>query len=82
MKISVYVPKELEKSLREQARERSMTPSLYVQSLVRERFEQEPKRFASAFASLAGSWEDERSAEEVCRDLEQSRRDASRSALR
>ena len=69
MKISVYVPKELEDRLREQAKEQSTTPSLFVQSLVRERFEQEPKRFTPAFAALAGSWEDERSAEEICRDL-------------
>ncbi|MCP3959357.1 MAG: hypothetical protein GY719_16025 [bacterium] len=82
MKISVYVPKELEGRLREKAEERSMTPSRFVQSLVRERFEQEPRRFTSAFAGLAGSWEDERSAEEICRELEQSRRDASRSVLR
>ena len=82
MKISVYVPKELEGRLREQAKEQSTTPSLFVQSLVRERFEQEPKRFTPAFASLAGSWEDERSTEEICRDLEESRQDAERSVLR
>ncbi len=78
MKISVYVPKKLEGHLREQAEERSMTPSLFVQSLVRERFEQGPRRFTSAFAALAGSWEDERSAGEICRDLEECRQDASR----
>ena len=82
MKISVYVPKELEGRLREKAEERSMTPSRFVQSLVQERFEQEPRRFTSAFAALAGSWEDERSAEEICRELEESRQDASRSVLR
>ncbi len=82
MKISVYIPKELEGRLREQAEEQSMTPSLLVQSLVRERFEQGPRRFTPAFASLAGSWEDERSAAEICRDLEENRRDAERSILR
>ena len=82
MKISVYVPKELEGHLRHQAEERSMTPSLFVQSLVRERFEQAPRRFTQAFAGLAGSWEDARSAKEICRDLEESRQDATRSTLR
>ena len=82
MKISVYVPKELESHLREQAEEQSMTPSLFVQSLVRERFKQEPRRFTPAFAALAGSWEDERSAAEICRDLEDSRREAVRSVLK
>ncbi len=82
MKISVYVPNELEGRLRQQAEERRMTPSRFVQSLVVERFEQEPRRFSPAFAALAGSWEDERSAEGICRDLEESRQDASRSVLR
>ncbi len=82
MKISVYVPKELERPLREQAEEQSMTPSRFVQSLVRERFEREPRHFTEAFAALAGSWEDERSAGEICRDLEESRQDAGRSVLR
>ncbi len=82
MKISVYVPKELEGPLQEEAEERNMTPSLYVQSLVRERFEQQPRRFTPAFAALAGSWEDELTAAEICRDLEESRQDASRSVLR
>lgn len=82
MKISVYVSKELEGRLREEAEEQRMTPSLFVQSLVRERFEQRPRRFSRAFADLAGSWEDERSAEEICGDVEASRRDAARSVLR
>jgi len=82
MKISVYVPKELEDQLREQAEEQSMTPSLFVQTLVRERFERQPRRFSPSFAALAGSWEDERSAEEICLDLEESRQDAQRSVLR
>lgn len=82
MKISLYVPKALEGRLREQAEERSMTPSLFVQSLVRERFEQVPRRFTPAFAALAGSWQDERSARDICRDLEESRQDAARSFLK
>ncbi len=82
MKISVYVPKELEDRLQEQAEEQSMTPSLFVQAVVRERLEREPRRFTPAFAALAGSWEDERSAAEICREMEESRRDAKRSVLR
>ncbi len=82
MKISVYVPKDLESDLREQAKAQSMTPSLFVQSLVRDRFEQGPRRFSSSFAALAGSWEDERSAAEICLDLERRRQDATRTLLR
>ncbi len=82
MKISVYVPKEFEDRLLERAEERSTTPSLFVQSLVRERLESEPKRFTPAFAALAGSWEDERSSEEIYLEVEESRLDAERSVLR
>ena len=82
MKISVYVPKELEDRLHLHAKEQQTTPALYVQSLVRERFEQETRRFTPTFATLAGSWEDDRTSEEICRELEESRRSVSRSALR
>jgi len=82
MKISVYVPKEFEGQLREKAEEQGMTPSLFIQGLVREQFERGQRRFSRSFAALAGSWEDERSAEEICRDLEESRQDAERSVLR
>ena len=74
MKLSVYVPKELEGQLREQAEGQSMTPSLFVQ----ERFEQGSRRFTPTFATLAGSWEDERSAGEICRELEESRQERGR----
>lgn len=46
-----------------------------------ERFEQQPRRFTPAFAALAGSWEDERTAEEICHELEERHQDASRSVL-
>jgi hypothetical protein len=82
MKISVYVPKELEEPLREEAAEAGESPPLFVQSLLRERLEGRLKAFSEEFAALAGSWEDERSVEEIVRDIEESRRSAHRSVLR
>jgi hypothetical protein len=82
MKISVYVPKELEEPLREEAAEAGESPPLFVQSLLRERLQGRRKSFSKEFAALAGSWEDNRPAEEIIRDIEESRQSAHRPALR
>lgn len=82
MKVSVYVPKDLEEPLREEAAEAGASPPLFVQSLLRERLEGRRKSFSEEFAALAGSWEDDRSAVEIVRDIEQSRRTADRTELR
>ncbi len=82
MKLSVYVPKELESRLLEEAQERSVSPSRLVQALVQERFSGKRRQFSPRFAALAGSWEDDRSSEEICLDLEEKRQNASRSVLR
>lgn len=82
MKISVYVPKELEEPLREEAAEAGASPPLFVQALLRERLEERRKTFSEAFAALAGSWEDDRSVEEIVHDIEESRKSARRDVLR
>lgn len=82
MKISVYVPKELEEPLREEAAEAGESPPLFVQSLLRERLHSRRRSFSEEFAALAGSWEDDRPAEEIIRDIEKNRQSAHRSALR
>jgi hypothetical protein len=81
MKISVYVPKELEEPLREEAAEAGESPPLFLQSLLRERLQGRRKSFSEEFAALAGSWEDDRPADEIIRDIEESRRSSHRSAL-
>lgn len=82
MKISVYIPKDLEEPLREEAAEAGESPTLFVQSLVRERLGGRNREFSEAFAALAGSWEDDRSVAEIVRDVEESRTSAVRSGLR
>lgn len=82
MKLSVYVPKELEEPLEAEASKRGESPSMFVQSLIRSRLERGGRAFSEEFAALAGSWEDDRSAEEIVRDIEESRRSVRRPALR
>jgi len=82
VKLSIYVPKDLEEALEAEAAKRGESPSMFVQSLIRARFERGGRVFSDEFAALAGSWEDGRSAEEIVRDIEESRRSARRPALR
>lgn len=82
MKLSVYVPKELEEPLEAEAAKRGESPSLFVQSLIRERLARGGRTFSEAFTALAGSWEDSRSADEIVRDVEESRHTARRALLR
>lgn len=82
MKLSIYVPKDLEELLEAEAAKRGESPSMFVQSLVRARLERGGRSFSEDFAALAGSWEDDRSADEIVRDVEESRRSVRRPALR
>ena len=82
MKLSIYVPKDLEAPLEAAAAKRGQSPSLFVQSLIRARLERGGRTFSEAFAALAGSWEDDRAADEIIRDIEASRRSVRRPALR
>lgn len=82
MKLSIYVPKDLEEPLEAEAARRGESPSMFVQSLIRARLERGGRTFSEEFAALAGSWKDDRSADEIVRDIEESRRSARRPALR
>ena len=81
MKLSVYVPKELEEPLRARAHAEGLSPSLYVQAVVREDVESHRRGWSDEFRALAGSWEDDRSTEEIIRDIENSRSSAQRDEL-
>lgn len=82
MKISVYVPKRFESRLREEAEAADVTPSRLVQELVEEHLGSSRRRFSAEFLALAGSWEDDRSTEEIIRDIENARLDSERDELR
>ncbi len=82
MKLSVYIPKDLEEALEAEAAKRGESPSRFVQSLVHARLARGGRAFSDRFAALAGSWEDSRSAEEIVRDIEESRLSVRRPALR
>lgn len=74
MKLSIYVPKDLEAPLEAEAAKWGLSPSMFVQSLIRARLERGGRTFSEEFAALAGGWEDDRSADEIARDIEESRR--------
>ena len=82
MKLSVYVPKDLEEPLRRQAAVANLTPSRLIQSLLEEELRRTPNCFSEAFLALAGTWEERRSTDEILREIETSRRDSHRPALR
>ena len=82
MKLSVYVPKDLEEPLRRQAADAELTPSRFIQSLLEEELRSGPKRFSDEFAALAGSWRDDRTTEEILADLRRRRLDAGRPPIR
>lgn len=81
MKLSVYIPKDLEEALRERASEAGESPSMFVQTVLRERLKRGHRRFSKGFLELAGSWEDDRSTDEILEDIERSRVDAERPVL-
>jgi hypothetical protein len=82
MNLTVYVPREMVEELGERARRAGLTPSLFVQSLLRRELAGEAERFSDAFAALAGSWEDRRTADEIVVDIKRHRRRADRVTLR
>lgn len=81
MKLSVYLPKELEEPLRARADAQGLSPSLYVQTVVRKDIQSHDQQWSEEFKALAGSWQDERSTEEIIRDIEENRRSAERDSL-
>ena len=47
MNLTVYVPKELEEELRQRAEAESLSPSLYVQSVLRRALEATPRQMVA-----------------------------------
>lgn len=82
MRLSVYVPKDLEARLVEAAREAGMSVTKLIQQFVRERLETRPGRLGKRLTALAGSWEDERASGEIVAALRQNRLEARRRKLR
>lgn len=78
MNLTVYIPRSLQRALRERARAADLTPARYLQQLLRQDIEDGPQEFSSRFAALAGSWEDDRVAGDIVRDIEDNRIDADR----
>lgn len=78
MNLTVYIPRSLQDKLRQRARAAKLTPARYLQQLLRQDIEDGPREFSARFAALAGSWEDDRPAADIVRDIEDNRIDAER----
>ena len=82
MNLTLYVPKDIEDELKKRAAEAGTTPSLFVQSVLRVALAERAAAFTPAFAALAGSWEDDRTPEEIIADIGLGRVAVKRPALR
>ena len=81
MNLSVYIPRSLQRTLRQRAQAAGLTPARYLQHLLRQDVEAGPQEFSANFAALAGSWEDDRAAADVVRDIEDHRVNSERASL-
>ena len=82
MNLTVYIPRSLQRTLRQRAQAAGLTPARYLQRLLRQDIESGPQEFSARFAALAGSWEDDRSAADIVRDIEDNRIDAERPEMK
>jgi hypothetical protein len=78
MRLTIAVPKDLERLLRDRAEASGVSPARYVESILCTHLASRPRRFSKPFLELAGAWEDDRSTEEIVRDIEESRIDGTR----
>ena len=81
MNVTVYVPKSIEAILKAAAEQARITPARFVQRLIKRELEGEQRSFSEGFVALAGSWEDERTPEQIIQDIENHRLDARRQEL-
>ena len=81
MNLTVYVPRSLQRALRERARAADLSPARYLQHLLRQDVEKDPEEFSARFAALAGSWEDDRPTVDIVRDIDEHRTSADRPEL-
>jgi hypothetical protein len=82
VRLSVYIPKEIEGKLEEAAQESGMSITKLIQEMVREKLGSRQRSFSRRFLALAGSWEDDRNREEILRDLRAARVGTQRATLR
>ena len=81
MNLTVYIPRSLQGTLRQRAQAAGLTPARYLQQLLRQDIEDGPQEFSARFAALAGSWEDDRTAADIVRDIEDHRFNSERTRL-
>jgi hypothetical protein len=78
MRLTIEVPEDLERLLLDRAEASAVSPTRYVESILRTHLASRPRRVSKPFLELAGAWEDDRPTEEIIRDIEESRIDGTR----
>ncbi len=81
MNVTVYVPKGIENLLKKAAEQARVSPARFVQRLIKRELEGDEQSFSEGFIALAGSWEDDRSAEHIIQDIDNNRLDSRRQDL-
>jgi len=81
MNVTVYVPKSIESLLKAAAEQARITPARFVQRLIKRELEADEPSFSEGFIALAGSWEDNRSPQEIIQDIDNNRVDSRRQDL-
>jgi hypothetical protein len=81
MNVTVYVPKSIEDLLKTAAGMAKITPARFIQRLVRRELEGDERSFSEGFIALAGSWEDDRTPEQIIQDIDDHRLDTRRQDL-
>ena len=81
MNVTVYVPKSIEGLLKTAAELARVTPARYVQRLIKRELEGDERSFSEGFIALAGSWEDDRTSEQIIQDISNNRLDTRRQDL-
>ena len=81
MNVTVYVPKSIEGLLKAAAEQARVTPARFVQRLVKRELRGDERSFSDGFIALAGSWEDDRTSEQIIEDIDRNRPETRRQDL-
>ncbi len=81
MNITVYVPKSIEGLLMTAAEQGRVSPARFVQQLIKRELVDDQRSFSEGFIALAGSWEDDRTPDQIIQDIDNNRLDTLRRGL-
>lgn len=69
--ISLYLSKDLQKKVDKLAKQEKKSRSAWIQKAIEEKAENKSDQFPDWWWALLGTWEDDRTSEEIIRDIDQ-----------